>query len=151
MKKTWSWLKWTWSGGPSPGLCQAMITAVAPPVASVVSSTFMLRPKALIIGASSGGTMTGGNVEGLACIFFLLVWLRVASEKPAQGFETQQQATGHLVGPWRPDDMLVHRQQVAQEAIERAVLINSGAARRFVDKLHGIDAGADDVRIKAGE
>jgi hypothetical protein len=38
------------SGGPSPGLCHAMSTAMAPPVASVVRSTFMLRPKALIIG-----------------------------------------------------------------------------------------------------
>src|SRR5262245_27627275 len=37
MNKISSCLKWTWSGGPSPGLCHATMTEVAPPVASVVT------------------------------------------------------------------------------------------------------------------
>src|SRR6516162_2563739 len=33
-------------------------------------------------------------------------------EKPAQRFETEQQATGHLVGSQRPDHMLIGCQDV---------------------------------------
>src|SRR5215469_11492537 len=59
MNKISSCLKWTWSGGPSPGLCHAMMTEVAPPVASVVRSTSMSRPKGLIDNACLGATTTG--------------------------------------------------------------------------------------------
>src|SRR5215469_9277865 len=59
MNKISSCLKWTWSGGPSPGLCHAMMTEVAPPVASVVRSTSMSRPKGLIDNACLGATMAG--------------------------------------------------------------------------------------------
>src|SRR5262245_34222930 len=54
MKNISSWPKWTWSGGPSPGLCHAMRTEIAPPVASVVRSTFMSRPKGVIGNPCSG-------------------------------------------------------------------------------------------------
>src|SRR6516164_4854813 len=61
MNKISSCLKWTWPGGPSPGLCHAMMTEVAPPVASVVRSTSMSRPKGLIDNACVGVTTTGCN------------------------------------------------------------------------------------------
>jgi len=51
-------LKWTWSGGP-PGLCHATMTEVAPPVASVVRSTSMSRPKAKIESRLIGGLRPG--------------------------------------------------------------------------------------------
>jgi len=41
---------------------------MAPPVASVESSTFMSRPKAFIVSASSGLTMRGCNGEVLASL-----------------------------------------------------------------------------------
>src|SRR5260221_9674407 len=69
MKNVSSWLKWTWSGGPSPGLCHAMRTEMAPPVASVVRSTFMSRPKGLIGSACSGLVMTACSGEGLVSMF----------------------------------------------------------------------------------
>jgi hypothetical protein len=58
--------------------------------------------------------------------------LRIAghSEEPAQWFETEQQATGHLVGSQCPDDMLVHCQDVAQAAIEWSLLIDGSAPCR---------------------
>src|SRR5262249_59405338 len=59
MNKISSCLKWTWLGGPSPGLCHATMTEVAPPVASVVRSTFMSRPKGLIDNACLGVTTAG--------------------------------------------------------------------------------------------
>src|SRR5215471_14280361 len=59
MNKISSCLKWTWSGGPSPGLCHATMTEVAPPVASVVRSTSMSRPKGLIDNACLGVTTAG--------------------------------------------------------------------------------------------
>src|SRR5215470_17362733 len=61
MNKISSCLKWTWSGGPSPGLCHATMTEVAPPVASVVRSTSMSRPKGLIDNACLGVTTAGCN------------------------------------------------------------------------------------------
>ena len=72
-------------------------------------------------------------------------------EEPAERFETEQQAAGHLVGSQRPDDMLIHGQDVAQAAIEWSLLIDCRAARRLVDELHHIRADADDVWIGAGE
>ena len=39
-------------------------------------------------------------------------------EKPAERLKTEQQPTGHLVGSQCPDHMLIHRQDVAQAAIE---------------------------------
>src|SRR5215831_9750135 len=59
MNKISSCLKWTWSGGPSPGLCHATMTEVAPPVASVARSTCMSRPKGLIDNACLGVTTAG--------------------------------------------------------------------------------------------
>jgi len=47
--------------------------------------------------------------------------------------------------------MLIHRQDVAQAAIEWPLLIDCPAACRLVDQLHYLDADADDVRIGAGE
>src|SRR5262249_30978358 len=52
---------WTWLGGPSPGLCHATMTEAAPPVASVVRSTSMSRPKGLIDNACLGVTTAGCN------------------------------------------------------------------------------------------
>src|SRR3984893_19166885 len=71
----------------------------------------------------------------------------VGLEEPAQGFETEQQATGHLVGSQGPDHVLIHCQNVAQAAIEGCLLIDCRAACRLVDELHYIDADANDVRI----
>ena len=64
MNKNSSCLKWIWSGGPSPGLCHAAMTDVAPQVASVVSSTSMSRPKGLIDNACLGVTTAGCNGVG---------------------------------------------------------------------------------------
>jgi hypothetical protein len=72
-------------------------------------------------------------------------------EDPAQRFETEQQATGHLIGSKRPDHMLIHGQDVAQAAIQWSLLIDCAAACRLVDELHHIHANADDVRIGCGE
>ena len=72
-------------------------------------------------------------------------------EEPAQRFETEEQATCHLVGSQGPDDVLVHCQDVAQAAVEWTLLIDGSAPCRLVDELHHIDADADDVRIGAGE
>src|SRR3984957_11661828 len=47
--------------------------------------------------------------------------------------------------------MLIHRQNVAQAAIERPLLIDCSAARRLVDELHHVDAYPDDMRVGAGE
>src|SRR5262245_25027924 len=66
MKNISSWLKWTWSPGPSPGLSHATRTDMAPPVASVERSTFMSRPKGLIDRACSGLTIVACNGEVLA-------------------------------------------------------------------------------------
>src|SRR5215470_6297819 len=74
MKNISSWLKWTWSGGPSPGLCHPMRTEMAPPVASVVRSTFTSRPKGLIRSACSGLTMVAWSGDGLA-FMFSLIWV----------------------------------------------------------------------------
>src|SRR5215510_10099256 len=57
MKNTSSWLKWTWSGGPSPVLCHPMRTEMAPAVDSVVRRTFKSSPKALSGSTCSGLTM----------------------------------------------------------------------------------------------
>src|SRR5215468_6125649 len=80
MKKISSWLKWTWSGGPSPGLCHAIRTEVAPPVASVERSTFMSRPNGLIDSACSGLTMVACKGDVLApfllASFGLVNWRR---------------------------------------------------------------------------
>src|SRR5262245_6616801 len=65
MKNSSSWLEWTWSGGPSPGLSHPMMTETAPPAASLVRSTLMSKPKALIGSACSGLTMVACS-EGLA-------------------------------------------------------------------------------------
>src|SRR6516165_3406726 len=59
MNKISSCLKCIWLGGPSPGLCHATMTEVAPPVASVVRSTSMSRPKGLIDNACLGVTTVG--------------------------------------------------------------------------------------------
>src|SRR5262252_1005346 len=59
MNKISSCLKCRWLGGPSPGLCHATMTEVAPPVASVVRSTSMSRPKGLIDNACLGVTTAG--------------------------------------------------------------------------------------------
>src|SRR6516164_11300663 len=61
MNKISSCLKCIWLGGPSPGLCHATMTEVAPPVASVVRSTSMSRPKGLIDNACLGVTTAGCN------------------------------------------------------------------------------------------
>src|SRR5215510_4809257 len=45
--------------GPSPGLCHATITDMAPAVSSVVSRTFMSKLKGLMAGTCSGAAMTG--------------------------------------------------------------------------------------------
>src|SRR6516165_10407595 len=72
-------------------------------------------------------------------------------EEPAQRFQAEQQATGHLIGSQRPDHMLIHGQDVAQAAIEWSLLIDCSAARRLADELHHIHADADDVRIGGGK
>src|SRR5262249_23538110 len=59
MNKISSCLKCRWLGGPSPGLCHATMTEVAPPVASVVRSTSMSRPNGLIDNACLGVTTAG--------------------------------------------------------------------------------------------
>src|SRR5215472_6359019 len=73
MKNISSWLKWTWSGGPSPGLCHPMRTEMAPPVASVESSTFMSRPNALIGSACSGLTMAACKGDVFAPYLLLVL------------------------------------------------------------------------------
>src|SRR5215472_16853218 len=75
MNKISSCLKWTWSGGPSPGLCHATMTEVAPPVASVVRSTSMSRPKGLIDNACLGVTTAGcsGVRASMGAVSFYLV------------------------------------------------------------------------------
>src|SRR5258707_1555581 len=78
-------------------------------------------------------------------------WGELPSEEPAERFETEQQATGHLVGSWRPDHVLIHRQNVAQAAIEWPLLITRGATCRPGDELHHLHTDADDMRIGAGE
>src|SRR5215831_13190131 len=72
MNKISSCLKWTWSGGPSPDLCHATMTEVAPPVASVVRSTSMSRPKGLIDDACLGVTTAGCSGVGasMCCLQF---------------------------------------------------------------------------------
>src|SRR6516164_1009735 len=82
-----------------------------------------------------------------ACVCTLCI---VPLKEPAEWFETKQRATGHLVGAQCPDDMLVHCQDVAQAAVEWTLLIDRSAARRLIDKLHHIDADADDVRKGGG-
>src|SRR5438477_1348197 len=72
-------------------------------------------------------------------------------EEPAKRFETEQQATRHLVGSQCPDHMLVHCQDVAQTAIERSLLIDRRTACRLVDELDYVNANADDVRTGTGE
>src|SRR6266478_7977381 len=74
-----------------------------------------------------------------------------ALKEPAERLETEQQATGHLVGSQRPDYVLIHCQNVAQAAIEWSFLIDCCAARGLVDELHDIDADPDHVRIGAGK
>jgi len=48
----------------------------------------------------------------------------VPLEQPAERFEAEQQATSHFVGSQSPDDMLVHRQDIGQAAVERTLLID---------------------------
>src|SRR5262249_50858715 len=80
MKNSSSWLEWTWSGGPSPGLSHPMMTETAPPAASLVRSTLMSKPKALIGGACSGLTMVACS-EGIA--FMLSPLVRVSCDAGA--------------------------------------------------------------------
>jgi hypothetical protein len=47
--------------------------------------------------------------------------------------------------------MLVCRQDVAQAAIERALLIDRRTARRFVDELYRLCANPIAMRIEGGE
>jgi hypothetical protein len=49
------------------------------------------------------------------------------------------------------DDMLVHRQHIAQAAIERPFLIDRGPARGLEDELHHVDAERHDVAVQCRE
>jgi len=72
-------------------------------------------------------------------------------KQPPQGLEAEQQAARHLVGSRCGDYVLVRRQDVAQAAIERSLLVNRSTACRFVDELHRLDANSNGMRIKGGE
>ena len=132
----------------------------------------MSRPNGLISSACSGVTTvacsSGVSSRVHSCLQFVRQWALAVysrrtghgepgqpiardSEEPAERFETEQQATGHLIGSKRPDHVLVHRQNVAQAAIEWSLLIDCSATCRLVNKLHHIDADANDVRIGRGE
>src|SRR5262245_46796938 len=87
----------------------------------------------------------------IAMAIFRLVIECWGSQEPAERLETEQQTTGHLVGSQRPDHMLIHRQDVAQAAIERSLLIDCPAACRLVDELHDLHADADDMGVGGGE
>jgi hypothetical protein len=50
----------------------------------------------------------------------------VPLKEPAERFEIEQQTTGHLVGSQRSDHMLIHRQDIAQAAIEWSLLVKNG-------------------------
>ena len=43
--------------------------------------------------------------------------------------------------------MLVHREHIAQAAVERPFLIHRGTARGFEHKLHNLNAERDDVAV----
>jgi hypothetical protein len=71
-------------------------------------------------------------------------WL---SKQEPQRLEAEQQAARHLVGSRCANHVLVHRQDVAKAAIERALLIGRCTACRLIDELHRLDAHADGVGI----
>src|SRR5215471_3204503 len=126
MNKISSCLKCRWLGGPSPGLCHATMTEVAPPVASVVRSTSMSRPKGLIDNACLGVTTAGCNgvcasMDVLSSSSRPLVRRGLAGRRSSRRvLATQVLDTGHrdrrAVGPdrWRAAGLLRQRQPNGQ-------------------------------------